>query len=44
MMYHICVNRPVVNATISRKLEETLNDRVKSMIVADGKILSKMLA
>jgi hypothetical protein len=41
MMYQLCVDRPVVNATISRKLEETLSDRLKSMTIGEWKNMLK---
>jgi hypothetical protein len=41
MMYQLCVNRPVVHASISRKLEETLSDKLRSVDVAEWKSLLK---
>ena len=41
MMYQLCVDRPIVHATISRKLQETLSDRLKSVDVAEWKPLLK---
>jgi hypothetical protein len=41
MMYQLCVNRPVVHANVSRKLQETLSDRLKSVDVAEWKPLLK---
>ena len=41
MMYQLCVNRPVVHASVSRKLEDTLSDKLQSVDVAEWKSLLK---